>query len=176
MTDEVGLPSMSKPRDHNDLQDMYRRALAASWAAQIGELPADQCIEDIFTGGDGWKDKYNPKTSAPLAKVAPRSGSVSGDEQSQQSDTHRRKVSASSSKSQSTVKDSKRQGHRKDSSRDADLGGATGMQTSQSSESSPEQSERGRGRDMRYAHEVNEFDIREDLAAWGLPRETTTAS
>lgn len=32
---------------------MYRRALAASWAAQPGELQADECIEDIFGGGDG---------------------------------------------------------------------------------------------------------------------------
>ena len=32
---------------------MYRRALAASWAAQPGELQADECIEDIFVGGDG---------------------------------------------------------------------------------------------------------------------------
>ena len=33
---------------------MYRQTLAASWAAQAGELPADECIEDIFTGGTGW--------------------------------------------------------------------------------------------------------------------------
>lgn len=43
-----------KSRDVYELQDMYRRALAASWACQPGELPADQCIEDIFSGGDGF--------------------------------------------------------------------------------------------------------------------------
>ncbi|KAL2262255.1 hypothetical protein VTK26DRAFT_2005 [Humicola hyalothermophila] len=43
-----------KSRDVFELQDMYRRALAASWASQPGELPADQCIEDIFAGGDGF--------------------------------------------------------------------------------------------------------------------------
>lgn len=41
-------------RDLYELQDMYRRALAASWACQPGELPADECIEDIFAGGDGF--------------------------------------------------------------------------------------------------------------------------
>lgn len=45
---------IGKSRDVFELQDMYRRALAASWASQPGELPADQCIEDIFAGGDGF--------------------------------------------------------------------------------------------------------------------------
>ena len=54
--DDLGhMPSMStKTREIGKLQDMYRRTLAASWAAQAGELPADKCIEDIFAGGDGW--------------------------------------------------------------------------------------------------------------------------
>lgn len=33
---------------------MYRQTLAASWAAQTGELRADEVIEDIFGGGSGW--------------------------------------------------------------------------------------------------------------------------
>lgn len=41
-------------RDLFEVQDMYRRALAASWACQPGELPPDECIEDIFAGGDGF--------------------------------------------------------------------------------------------------------------------------
>jgi hypothetical protein len=50
-----------KSRDVFELQDMYRRALAASWASQPGELPADQCIEDIFGGGEGFSAP--PKSS-----------------------------------------------------------------------------------------------------------------
>ena len=58
-TDEAAaLPHVSssihKLRDASELQDMYRRALAASWACAPGEMPADQCIEDIFNGGDGF--------------------------------------------------------------------------------------------------------------------------
>lgn len=45
-----------KTRDLYEMQDMYRRSLAASWASQPGELPADECIEDIFGGGDGFLD------------------------------------------------------------------------------------------------------------------------
>ncbi|KAK8070941.1 hypothetical protein PG997_011144 [Apiospora hydei] len=57
-------PSSSlKARDTSELQDMYRRALAASWACQPGELPADECVEDIFGGGDGWKNPASPHRS-----------------------------------------------------------------------------------------------------------------
>jgi len=161
---------MSKPRDHSDLQDMYRRSLAASWAATIGELPADQCIEDIFAGGEGWKGKYKPTTN-PLTRASYRD-SVSGDEQSHPSESRHYKGSTSSSKSRSTVKESRRQGARKETNKDADMGGASGIGSSRSSDSSPERPgrpERGRGRKMRHAKEVNEFDIREDLIAWQLP-------
>lgn len=49
-------PSIAgKSRDIYEIQDMYRRALAASWASQPGEIPADECIEDIFGGGDGFR-------------------------------------------------------------------------------------------------------------------------
>ncbi|KEQ73372.1 hypothetical protein M436DRAFT_46564 [Aureobasidium namibiae CBS 147.97] len=49
------IPSLSnKSRENGELQDMYRRTLAASWVAQPGELRADDCIKDIFAGGDGW--------------------------------------------------------------------------------------------------------------------------
>lgn len=46
--------SLTKSRDAYESQDVYRRALAASWASQPGELAADECIEDIFGGGDGF--------------------------------------------------------------------------------------------------------------------------
>ncbi|KAL2017057.1 hypothetical protein VTK56DRAFT_2630 [Thermocarpiscus australiensis] len=56
------LPSSfsGKSRDLFELQDMYRRALAASWASQPGELSADHCIEDIFAGGEGFASSSSP--------------------------------------------------------------------------------------------------------------------
>src|SRR5579862_4229831 len=52
------IPSLvNKSREIREMQDMYRRTLVASWSCQAGELPADECIEDIFAGGDGWRDK-----------------------------------------------------------------------------------------------------------------------
>ncbi|KAG5982437.1 hypothetical protein E4U55_001885 [Claviceps digitariae] len=55
--DTSPMPSISKSRDAAEVQDLYRRTLAASWSRQPNELPADECIEDIFSGGNGWRTK-----------------------------------------------------------------------------------------------------------------------
>ena len=47
------------------MQDLYRQTLAAYWASQPGELRADECIEDIFSGGDGWGKNGRPVASRP---------------------------------------------------------------------------------------------------------------
>ncbi|KAL2757833.1 hypothetical protein ACRALDRAFT_1068327, partial [Sodiomyces alcalophilus JCM 7366] len=48
------LPTLAKSRDQAEIHDMYRKSLAASWSRHPGELSADECIENIFAGGDGW--------------------------------------------------------------------------------------------------------------------------
>lgn len=150
---------LSKGRDHGELQDMYRRALAASWAAQPGELPADQCIEDIFSGGDGWKDGYEQA-------IAPRlTHDENGSEEERNLHKHRRTHSNSSLKSQTTIKENTRIENRHSRSRDPDL--PSGSQ-SPGDQPSSEVSERGRT-GFRKAHEVDEFEMRDDLIAWRLP-------
>ncbi|KAI9883673.1 MAG: hypothetical protein M1823_004555 [Watsoniomyces obsoletus] len=64
--DDIGhINQMSfKTTETRELQDMYRRTLAASFAAQAGELPADECIESIFSGGDGWR--HDPETGLSM--------------------------------------------------------------------------------------------------------------
>ncbi|KAI9644393.1 hypothetical protein NHQ30_007750 [Ciborinia camelliae] len=59
--DDAGnTPQPQKSSDRSDLHDMYRCALAASWSASPLEMAADECVEDIFAGGDGWKrDPHN---------------------------------------------------------------------------------------------------------------------
>jgi hypothetical protein len=52
-------------KETGEMQDMYRRTLAAFWASQPGELKADECIEDIFSGGDGWGKQGKPEQSQP---------------------------------------------------------------------------------------------------------------
>lgn len=149
------MPNLGKGRDHSELQDMYRRALAASWAAQPGELPADQCIEDIFSGGDGWKEGGHAKSSMP-----PNITHDSEDDLRK----HHRNVSNGSMKSQSTIKGTTRLGHKH--SRSRDMGRHAADQSP--NETSEEGSERGRP-GFKRVHEVDEFDIRDDLVAWALP-------
>ena len=49
------VPNFSaRNKEVGEMQDMYRRTLAAFWASQPGELKADDAVEDIFSGGDGW--------------------------------------------------------------------------------------------------------------------------
>ncbi|PMD60841.1 uncharacterized protein K444DRAFT_381532 [Hyaloscypha bicolor E] len=157
--DDVDMPSISKSRDHGELQDMYRRALAASWAANSSELPADKCIEDIFNGGDGWKYEKNEKPATPRV-IDENSAS---DEHLHR---HHRNLSGASSHSQSTItvaRNKIRLGHKHNGSRES-LGpdSANGLDTSS------ESSERGRT-GFRKAKEVDEFDVRDDLVAWRLP-------
>ncbi|KAK2608669.1 hypothetical protein QQS21_002780 [Conoideocrella luteorostrata] len=61
--DTSPIPTISKPRDAAEVQDLYRRTLAASWSRQPNELPADECIEDIFSGGNGWKTKKESQSN-----------------------------------------------------------------------------------------------------------------
>ncbi len=156
----AAMPSMYKNRDQGDLQDMYRRALAASWAAHAGELPADQCVEDIFNGGDGWK---RDKSSTP--RVTAHFEDDVSDGSSHRRPHHNRTpsgASGNSSKSQSTVTTVPRKGHKHTKSQET-------MGISPSMNDSEESSERGRAGGFRRHHEVDEFEAREDLIAWRLP-------
>lgn len=155
--DDVGyVPSISKSRDHGELQDMYRRTLAASWAANSSELPADKCIEDIFNGGDGWKHENNEKPATPRVV----------DENSASDEflhRHRRNVSGASSHSQSTItvtRNRNKMSHKHSASRES-----LGPDSAAGHDTSSESSERGR-QGFRKAKEVDEFDIRDDLIAW----------
>ncbi|KAI0401603.1 N-terminal C2 in EEIG1 and EHBP1 proteins-domain-containing protein [Xylaria palmicola] len=77
----AALQNISKSRDTAEAQDMYRRALAASWDSHPGELHADECIEDIFAGGSGWRDGISNQArsyhSSPNLDRASSSGSAS---------------------------------------------------------------------------------------------------
>lgn len=73
---ETAVPNI-KNRDVGANQDMYRRTLAASWQLIPGELMADECIEDIFAGGDGWtgnggggKPKFEGSDSDSISQIS----------------------------------------------------------------------------------------------------------
>ncbi|KAL8714168.1 MAG: hypothetical protein Q9220_001897 [cf. Caloplaca sp. 1 TL-2023] len=159
------MPSMSsQTREAGKLQDIYRKTLAASWAAQEGELPADECIEDIFAGGDGWGKtlKLNKKANKPSG------GSTDGEE----SDADRRTLKAhhrgtsgshfkhSSKTSRSHVRKSSRSNNSSDNS--GVSGRASIEQQVQSSSTDTA------ARSWRRADEIDEFTAREDLRSWEI--------
>ncbi|KAH8597791.1 N-terminal C2 in EEIG1 and EHBP1 proteins-domain-containing protein [Bisporella sp. PMI_857] len=112
--DRGAMPTISKGGDHNDLQDLYRQSVAASLSAPVGEFTAEECIEDIFNGGDGWKGGWsNANTKTPYLNIA--EDQVDG--RSEYQARHSRNKSDSSLKSQSTIKGHTRMSH-KHSSRD----------------------------------------------------------
>ncbi|KAI5286839.1 hypothetical protein KEM52_001849 [Ascosphaera acerosa] len=51
--------SSSLSRETGDLQDMYRRTLAAAYVCRGDELPPDEIVENIFSGGDGFRNGWD---------------------------------------------------------------------------------------------------------------------
>ncbi|KAL9124472.1 MAG: hypothetical protein Q9217_006199 [Psora testacea] len=149
--DGSNMPSMSsKAQESGKLQDLYRRSLAASWAAQAGELPADRCIEDIFAGGDGWGDQGAGQPQTPRTAGVSTEDDSDGDKRTVRG--HRRNVSGS------TVKQALN--HDKISS---GPGGVSGRK-------SIEQQVHASNDAKRHKHikmnEIDEFVEREDLRSW----------
>ncbi|KAI5298975.1 hypothetical protein KEM56_003623 [Ascosphaera pollenicola] len=60
--------SSASNREIGDLQDMYRRTLAASYVCRLDELPPDELIEDIFAGGDGFEGGWDVFAQASVAR------------------------------------------------------------------------------------------------------------
>ncbi|KAJ4360937.1 uncharacterized protein N0V89_001506 [Didymosphaeria variabile] len=140
-------PSLSAgSREAGELQDMYRRTLAAYWSAQPGELKADECIEDIFSGGDGWGDREKPYDEPRRIRF------VNGDSSGSMSESESHKGSSILRKSHETL----RPGDTKSSSASVRGRGSLEQQAHQM------QAEAKRER-RRPHHEVDEFEIRDDF-------------
>ncbi|MCJ1307063.1 hypothetical protein MMC25_000709 [Agyrium rufum] len=181
--DDLGhMPSISsKTREIGELHDMYRQTLAASWAAQWGELPADQCIEDIFAGGDGWgkqrSEREHERTQASSAhhhgqgkrngmgiggNTQPDSDEDDGGRQGR-NDGHQRWTSGQ-------FGSSNRRGHARVTSKGVKSGdnmrsgsGMGGNETHTQSSSADE-----RRSSTHRAKEYDELDVREDMRSWQI--------
>lgn len=156
------VPSMSSnARESGMLQDMYRRTLAASWLAQAGELPADQCIENIFAGGDGWAADHNPSTNA-----SPRLGGGTEDDESDGDSRtlrgHKRHTSGSGSRG--TIKPTRQE--RKPSKGETGSMGAVSGRGSIADHIQPGSDAKNHAH--RRMREVDEFTSREDLRSWEI--------
>jgi hypothetical protein len=139
---------------------MYRRSLAAFWAAQPGELKADECIEDIFAGGDGWGDREKAYDT-PAATTTLNGGSSGSVSESDTLLSHSRmhRGDGSLRKSHETLRPG-------DVGRSATSGVRGRGSLEQQAHHLKVEAERRR---VRPRHEVDEFDVREDLRSWRLP-------
>jgi hypothetical protein len=151
-------PSLNtNSREAGELQDMYRRTLAAYWSAQPGEFKADECIEDIFAGGDGWGDREKPYSQQRGQPV--RYGLV-GDSSESPSENELRHMRSGSThrKSHETLRQSDMM------TKPLNVRGRGSLE--QQAQQMKAEAERKR---HRPHHEVDEFDLREDLCSWRRP-------
>ena len=171
----LDVPSMNpKNRETGATQDMYRRTLAASWQMVPGELNADECIEDIFAGGDGWTGGtvHGKKLAKSVIFDPGRRGGSDSDSVSQISaggastpttvGTNNDKVSRSSASASllavEPIKDGR--GKRKGYALSVMTGRSRLMGGTRSSSSS-----------VHPVHpvEVDEYEARDDLVSWRMP-------
>ena len=148
------------------MQDMYRRTLASSWAAQAGELPADECIENIFAGGSGWRDG-DDSTGQSSGRAQREDGEDSGSADEMPARRGHRKHKSSLSRASPRLPGHKPPSHTVDGLKDGandSTGSGSGSQRSHRRKLS-----HGRRVHHNYVHEVDEFNVREDLRSWRLP-------
>lgn len=164
------MPSLSsKSRETGELQDVYRRTLAASWAAQPGELRADDCIEDIFAGGDGWgnRDKAHDASRVENLSVGDDSASLS-DSDARSSRRHKHSRSGISGFTRGAK--NKTRSNEAVNKSDVRHDGASGVRGRSSLEQQAHRMKaEAERRTQKPSYEVNEVDVREDLRSWKLP-------
>ena len=174
LSTEVGegddMPSItSKTRELSEVQDLYRRTLAAAWACQNGEMAPDKLIEDLFAGGDGGQ-----KTSAqPDRKLGHAVHLGSRDESlgSSSSDADsRRTVTPRHLTPEMARHGHHAHAHRRRESSDAAQSGVSQSSTISGRSSLEQQLQQSqkehRRRRVDDAQELTEFDLREDLRSW----------
>ncbi|KAJ5678930.1 hypothetical protein N7462_007174 [Penicillium macrosclerotiorum] len=166
-SEELGhLPSINtKGREIADMQDMYRRTLAASWTSRSCDLPADKLVEELFAGSSCWNNETHNIMLEGHAEDDYRRSHLSADAATRQMRTgkslspsfERRPKSASSNHSASSPKTP-------DS-----LSTLSHPKKGGSIEQQLYDGAKGRGWKHRSSeHELSEFDVREDLRSWDV--------
>ena len=164
--DSGNLPFVSKvTKDISEIQDMYRKTLTASLSSHVNELPADQCIEDIFAGGDGWG-----KPNDNMAFLAPPSNDGSKDDGDSETENspgqrHYRKGSQQFGRRGHAKQKSYGRSDFKDGSSRPDATDAKSGSSETPGQSSSSDDRHDRPRRM---NEVNDLDLREDLRSWRI--------
>ena len=157
LIEEIDMPSFSaKSKEHHEHEDMYRRNLAAFWTAQAGELKADECIEDIFAGGDGWAKHDDPNHPANARNVSISPGAGRG--------MHNRNASSRGSIPAAG------QPHHHSRVYSGPSGSGVSGRASLEQHANNMKAE-AEANQTNSNLEIDEFDVREDLKSWKLPEQ-----
>lgn len=162
------MPSItSKTRELSEVQDLYRRTLAATWACQAHELAPDKLIEDLFAGGDGGRAQHHqPAHRGGHSRLSPSRdesmGSSSSDAESRRTVTPRH-----------LTPDMARHGHyshRRHASSNHSGNHASQSSTISGRSSLDHQIQQGETEMRRRKHteqqDITEFELRDDLRSW----------
>lgn len=157
------MPSVNtKNSEASDMQDLYRRTLAASWNSRSSDLPADKLVEDLFAGGTGWANDTDSARLSRLDDSPHVTDSPSGDADSRPSrlspSFERRPKSASNNAKQN---DGKGPGLLAAMGQHGRRGGSIEQQLYDNSKAKGSKSQ-------APTHELSEFDVREDLRSWEI--------
>jgi hypothetical protein len=158
--DELGrLPSINtQSREVADMQDMYRRTLAASWLSGTDDVPADKLIEDLFATGSCGSDEH---PDARSRRTADNNNELHPDRDTDPRQTRsgnrlspsfERRPKSSSSQFRNESKGSDFSGHIR-------KGGSIQEQLYDSANGKAWKS-------RSEVDELSEFDVREDLRSW----------
>lgn len=172
LTEFEDLPTLdNKSREADEqLRELYRRTLAADWTCQPGEMSADKTIEDIFAGGDGWGNADNNRDDETHSeRLAPGedSGSLSDGETRGLRNSKQRNWSgffARRHHKQRSVPERIDKEEVLPVRETAHGVRGRGSLEQQINEMNVESEKRR----SRQAHELDEFDVREDLRCWNL--------
>jgi hypothetical protein len=158
------MPSINtKSREIADMQDIYRRTLAASWTSRAGDLPADKLVEELFAGSSCWTK--NVHNSPDLSGGEQGSPFLSADSASKQGRSGKR-LSPSFERRPRSSSSNRSHGSGKTPDTASSLGHP---QKGGSLEQQLYDEAKGRGWKSRNAdNERCEFDVREDLRSWEI--------
>ena len=155
------MPSINtKSSEAADMQDLYRRTLAASWNSHSTDLPADKLVEDLFAGGTAWDNGTDDTRSSRLddsLRVSESPGVGTDFNPARLSPGFERHSKSPSGSRLNLQTDGKHPG----------LNARRGGSIEQQIYDNP----RTKGFKSRTPeNEVSEFDVRENLRSWEIPR------
>ena len=163
----------SKTRELSEVQDLYRRTLAATWACQSGEMAPDKLIEDIFAGGDGGQTQHRPhhhhthSHHSGHSSLGPSRDDSMG---SSSSDADSRRTVTPRHLTPDMARHAPHYGHQRRTSAETATPNLSQSSTVSGRSSLDQQIQQGHS-EMRKKKradqpDVTEFDLRDDLRSW----------